>query len=425
MKQGTLLTKIVMAILFAAILIYVMAAAIYHALNPFTWQPAVYATADDGMSVNAWIFREEVCLPSATGLVNLRLDEGDKVAANKTLAMVYQSQDALNRQQELREISSQVAQLEYAKKEDGNLTSSALDSELASQISQLRMAASTGDYATLSEQTDNYKQLILRREYLTASEGDGTRAAMEQTYNALAQEKEALEGSIQWEFSEIISPAAGYYSSHSDGYETIFLSSALEEVTTSTFRNIIQQTPTTPDPSSLGKVVTSAKWKLAFLVDEQDAALYRTGKQVDVRLAANTNTLEMKVEHVSLPENDQCVVVLVANENLKSVLSLRNVSCSVIFNKEEGILISKEALRVLEKDDFPRVYAKLDVDSLTGVFTVMGYQAEFKPVKVLAETDTGYIVEADPQTEKDERILRSGDEVILAATDLYDGKVVR
>ena len=196
-------------------------------------------------------------------------------------------------------------------------------------------------------------------------------------------------------------------------------------MTAGNFRTIIQQTPLQTDPSSLGKVVTSGQWKMAFFVPEEDAGLYRTGANVEVRLASSTNTLGMKVAHVSLPEKEECVVVLVANENLKTVLSLRNVSCSVIFDKQEGILISKEALRVLDKAGFPKDYAKVEADSLTGVFTVTGLQAEFKPVKVLAETEDGYIVEANPQTEKDERILRSGDEVVIAATDLYDGKVVR
>ncbi len=425
MKQGTLLTKIVMAILFVAIVVYIIAVAIYNAMNPFKWETAIAAVSDDGRSVSAWIFRDEVCLPSATGLIDLRLDEGDKVAANKTLAAVYQSQEALDRQQELREISSQVTQLTYATAEERTLSSSALDSELTNQIAQLRMEAASGDYASLSEQTDTFKQLVLRREYLTASDDDGTRATMLQTCKVLEDEQTALVSAAQGEYSEIVSTSAGYYSSHSDGYETLFPTAALEGVTAGNFRTIIQQTPLQTDPSSLGKVVTSGQWKMAFFVPEEDAGLYRTGANVEVRLASSTNTLGMKVAHVSLPEKEECVVVLVANENLKTVLSLRNVSCSVIFDKQEGILISKEALRVLDKAGFPKDYAKVEADSLTGVFTVTGLQAEFKPVKVLAETEDGYIVEANPQTEKDERILRSGDEVVIAATDLYDGKVVR
>jgi len=60
-----------------------------------------------------------------------------------------------------------------------------------------------------------------------------------------------------------------------------------------------------------------------------------------------------------------------------------------------------------------------------GVYVVTGYAAEFKPVSILAEDQDSYIVAANPKDSNDKRILRSGDEVIIAAEDLYDGKVVR
>ena len=45
--------------------------------------------------------------------------------------------------------------------------------------------------------------------------------------------------------------------------------------------------------------------------------------------------------------------------------------------------------------------------------------------KIVAENDVCYLVKAAPTDELDERILRTGDEVILAAAELHDGKVVK
>ena len=45
-------------------------------------------------------------------------------------------------------------------------------------------------------------------------------------------------------------------------------------------------------------------------------------------------------------------------------------------------------------------------------------------VKILAENDDYYLVKPNPKNENDTRILRSGDEVVLASAELYDGKVV-
>ena len=58
----------------------------------------------------------------------------------------------------------------------------------------------------------------------------------------------------------------------------------------------------------------------------------------------------------------------------------------------------------------------------TGVYCVVGMEARFKPVKVLYYGDGFVLVRADSDAEKTR--LRSGDEVIVTAKDLYDGKVV-
>ena len=58
----------------------------------------------------------------------------------------------------------------------------------------------------------------------------------------------------------------------------------------------------------------------------------------------------------------------------------------------------------------------------TGVYCVVGMEARFKPVKVLYYGDCFVLVRAESDAEKTR--LRSGDEVIVTAKDLYDGKVV-
>jgi hypothetical protein len=51
----------------------------------------------------------------------------------------------------------------------------------------------------------------------------------------------------------------------------------------------------------------------------------------------------------------------------------------------------------------------------------VGGQAEFKQVKIQGEGSDYYVV--TPATEGS-RALRAGDEIIVRATDLYDGKLL-
>ena len=59
------------------------------------------------------------------------------------------------------------------------------------------------------------------------------------------------------------------------------------------------------------------------------------------------------------------------------------------------------------------------------MYVVLAQKARFRPVTVLAEDTDSYLVQANPTNEEDTRILREGDEIILASEELYDGKVVR
>ena len=64
---------------------------------------------------------------------------------------------------------------------------------------------------------------------------------------------------------------------------------------------------------------------------------------------------------------------------------------------------------------------------VTGVYALVGAQAEFKPVEILDQRDDYCVVRAvspdDPKAARKD--LRAGDEIIVAGRDLFDGKVIR
>ena len=73
----------------------------------------------------------------------------------------------------------------------------------------------------------------------------------------------------------------------------------------------------------------------------------------------------------------------------------------------------------------PKEALRVSKDGERGVYVVVSQKARFRPVKILAEDENSYLVKADPTDEEDTRILRAGDEIVLASEELYDGKVVR
>ena len=64
-----------------------------------------------------------------------------------------------------------------------------------------------------------------------------------------------------------------------------------------------------------------------------------------------------------------------------------------------------------------------------GLYVLTGVQAEWRPVEILADDGDYCLVQSvlsdNPTATEQKKMLRAGDEVIVAAEDLFDGKVVR
>ena len=101
---------------------------------------------------------------------------------------------------------------------------------------------------------------------------------------------------------------------------------------------------------------------------------------------------------------------------------LRQQRARIITGSVEGIRVPKEALRA-EKTTQTQEGGTVKSDG-TGVYCVVGMEARFKPVEVVYSGESFAIVRANAPADKERIRLRPGDEVIVAARGLYDGKVV-
>ena len=90
---------------------------------------------------------------------------------------------------------------------------------------------------------------------------------------------------------------------------------------------------------------------------------------------------------------------------------LRHQAADIILRTYTGLRVPSNALRVSS-------------DGVTGVYCVSGAKAVFKPVEVLYTGEDYAVVRTTADAEAEKLRLRPGDEVIVAARDLYDGKVI-
>ena len=146
----------------------------------------------------------------------------------------------------------------------------------------------------------------------------------------------------------------------------------------------------------LYREVLPANWVLYQVMTFVDANTFET-------YAKNMGQIMMeKITNADLLVFNRCT------DELKAALRKRNLR-----------MVNRRADIYLENEDGTTSETKT-----TGVYCVMGREAAFKPVSVLYSNENFALVKAEISSNQELLRLRPGDEVIVKAYDLYDGKVV-
>ena len=316
MKQGTLINRIVMLLLLAAVLVYLGVSAWRSFRDPYTLVLSYAYTVDDSLEATGFLVREERVLASPGGIVDLLPEEGEKVSRGETVALLYQNDSGLARKEELQSLTMEKEQLQYAlERTQSGGDSSQLSQQVIDAIVALRSSVSTGDLTQLEDETLLLKSLVYKRDFtFNGGEEDGdAAAAIQSSIDAVDAQIAALSAQAAQDTSRLTASQAGVFSGQTDGYESLLTPALLETITPGQLSQLDRQRPQ-PDAGAVGKLVT-------------------------------------------------------------------------------------------------------------GVYVLVGQQAEFKPVTILAQLeDFALVKSADGSDGK--KALRAGDEVILSSVELFDGKVI-
>ena len=173
-------------------------------------------------------------------------------------------------------------------------------------------------------------------------------------------------------------------------------------------------------------MILGDKWYFAAVLSESDAQNLNKQEARGVSLSLRftkeaERDLPVTIAHVSEAENGRCVVVLEGEQYLQELTMLRKPRAQIVTGTVEGLRIPKEALHAEKTSSTSDGTAKTDT---VGVYCVVGMEARFKPVEVIYSGETYVIVRSTAGADQENIRIRPGDEVIVQARGLYDGKVV-
>lgn len=360
--------------------------------------------ANESVSVNGFVVRDEVLIANQdSGVLDLTRSEGAKVSAKGEVARVYSSQDSLDNQGEITRLETLVAQLTYAISAVENAANSlTLDQEIFQTILDYRQDVETGEIEDATAQGAQLRNLVVTQGFIQEDvETLSDWLSTAQSDLTTANRNTASASKI------ITSSQSGIYSAVVDGYEALLTIDTSDQWLPSTLATMV------PDEgvySNVGKLILGDVWQYVVTVDALVAQQAEVEGTVDLKFSKSFDkTLTMNVASVSEQEDGQCVLVLESDRYLGDLTLLREQSATLIFDTLDGFRVPATALRV-------------DENGQTGVYCLVGIRARFKPVSVVYEGSDFLLVESATTVSSDQ--LQDGEQVIIGAKDLYDGKVI-
>ena len=408
MKTSSLTTRVVTALFVLAVILYFGVQAWHYFTSPEITTPVYSYRAEHTVSVSGFVVRDEEVVECGETLLELTRAEGERVARGKVIATVYQSAEALDAARELSMLRSQLEQLQYAQ-DAARDTEAALrlDTEIETNIISLRAALTGGNYAAVETGVTELESTVLRREYAYRGSAD-----LSERIESLEAEISAVSGSVGNASRVVTAPFAGTYSAVTDGYESVLTPELLENITPSRLLSLKPEGPV----STVGKLVRGERWYYAAVMSEEDARGITKGGSYELDISGVDIPLPTVAYSIGRAENGRCLVVFRSSRYLSHVTMLRDQSAELILDSHTGLRVPKNALRINE-------------DQQLGVYCRIGREAFFKPVELIYQGEDYCLVQpGEIEAKRDSDLilytLRSGDEVIVSAGELYNGKVI-
>jgi len=392
----------IVVVLFAASLAVWIGSGLFSGLDkPVRTVRAVEFTAVTGQLCEGFVVRQETVLTADDTITAQLLAEGQKVAAGQIVARGYTSASAQEKQRQISELEDELEQLSYAGAEADAGDQIAMDVEIARRLRRSAVLLNQGQYLLASEDAAALKGLLLRR-YSTAEELDAIRAEAEAVENQI----KALEGELTGAVTEIHTRTAGYFSAAADGLEEVLTPDTITALSVSQVENL--QAPSAR-ADAVGRIITGDEWFYLCVIDADKLGSVWTGDKATVKFSGeNAPTVTMEIRHISQEEDGRVALVLSAERYMHLVTALRQQQAEVIFETYSGLRVPKQAVRV-------------DENGNVGVYIMESASASWKRVKILYDNGESYVVELDKSSTYN---LWPGDELIVSAAELYDGKVV-
>lgn len=339
--------KKILLTVFIAVIATVTALALYYVSAPVNTEELVYETVKHSViAENAYIVRdEEVYYAESSGTLYNNVRDGERIAADSVLAVIYHADIEPETLKALRTVDKKILNQIEKQQEFTNyrLDGTDTESKIAAIIQDIPNAAKKNNIAGIAEYKNAINDLRL-----------GIQTSDEERLNSLYEEKTAIEESISSEKSEVRTGISGVFTTYTDGlegllnakdvktYDIAYLNSLPQPVSERLTAISVQK------GSPICKVVNNHVWYLVMAVPSDELEIYKEGTQVQMELAGMGGGVPVKgtIYSVSEAEEDgKRLAVIKCSSYLEGAFSYRVTKAELIFESYSGYKVPIHAIR--------------------------------------------------------------------------------
>lgn len=394
----------------------------YHIIGSLTSDvetaPISFTTQEQASEYDAYIFRGESLLytsPGAVGNINFLPEDGTKVSVGEEVCQVYAGSASSETGLALAEIERKLELLrnsnldENVNYSDTQLIDTAINNAYYTLLS--RMADGAAGYAMAK--SDDLISAMNQRLIITrhVENFDAQIRSLEAQRTALITGSGAAAESVY-------SDCAGYYYSDIDGFEEIFSSEKISNLTLDEYDSLISSAADVSlqknkqGGTNCGKIVTEYNWYIGVRITTEESRSYTEGYTYNVIFPYNSDIrISMILDRMILQADDDRVVLVFRTNTIPEHFSfLRRQTVQIVTETWEGYKVPLSAVRI--------------VDGVQGVYILEGYIVEFRRIEPLCEIDGYFICRENNGTEEDADMLELYDHIIINGKNLYSGKII-
>lgn len=363
------------------------------------------------------IKEEYVYYSEGSGQLNLLIDEGIRVPAGTEVANIVMVKDEASINNEIKNVEDKINKLldTNAKSIIKNINSEEKLDNINSIIEGIQTNIKNENYEAVGGNINNLSNLsngLIPEETL-----------INQSLEALYQEKERLVGQLNSNFIRYFSKEPGIVSYEVDGYENVYLPKEFENYTYEklTINDMKDKDENKSLDVSSGqpifKIINNFEWYMAIKIEDiTDIKLYETGQTMLIELDNGTE-LKGKIIAINIT-GDKAVIVLKLNTYIHQDYNLRFPLLNIVHYKKEGLKIPTKV--IIEKDGKKGVLIK----DINGIVV-------FKQISVLGEEDEYSIIDKGnnngyiEENGKSYKTVTLYDEIFVDPLAVSEGEILR